>query len=178
MTKYAKLISETQIQFPPKNKDGICNYDLDVELLIEDGYKEYIEAIIPTTNRHFHIEYVETDVITQTIVYDETQEEADARDAKARRDALDALTLTPADVERELYKKLQMDFEDLKALIVQQIPTIDIKALSIEFRAKDFYRGAQAGGMRLFDAVGALLGYTPDDMDYLFEHKELPIKED
>ena len=90
------------------------------------------------------------------------------------RERLDALTLTPADVERALYKAKGMDFEDLKALIAQQIPTIDIKGLSIEFRAKDFYRGAMASGMRLFDVVGALLGYTPADMDYLFENKELP----
>jgi hypothetical protein len=90
------------------------------------------------------------------------------------RERLDALTLTPADVERALYKAKGMDFEDLKALIAQQIPTIDIKGLAIEFRAKDFYRGAVANGMRLFDVVGALLGYTPSDMDYLFENKELP----
>ncbi len=92
------------------------------------------------------------------------------------RQRLDSLTLTPADVERALYKAKQMDFEDLKALIVEQIPTIDIKGLSIEFRAKDFYRGAVANGMRLFDVVGALLGYSSEDMDYLFENKELPVK--
>lgn len=90
------------------------------------------------------------------------------------RQRLDALTLTPADVERALYKAKQMDFEDLKALIAQALPQVDIKGLAIEFRAKDFYRGAEANGMRLFDVVGHLLGYTPDDMDYLFEHKELP----
>ena len=90
------------------------------------------------------------------------------------RQRLDALTLTPADVERALYKEKQMDFEDLKALIAQQLPTVDTKALSIEFRAKDFFRGAMYGHMRLFDVVGALLGYTPQDMDYLFENKELP----
>lgn len=86
----------------------------------------------------------------------------------------DQMTLTPADVERALYKAKQMDFDDLKALIQQALPTVDIKALSIEFRAKDFYRGATANGIRLFDVVGQLLGYTSDDMDYLFEHKELP----
>lgn len=94
--------------------------------------------------------------------------------AQKERQRLDALTLTPADVERALYKEKQMDFDDLKALIAQQIPQIDTKALSIEFRAKDFFRGAMYGNMRLFDVVGALLGYTPADMDYLFEHKELP----
>lgn len=94
--------------------------------------------------------------------------------AVKERQRLDALTLTPADVERALYKEKQMDFEDLKALIAEQLPMVDIKGLSIEFRAKDFYRGAVANGMRLFDIVGHLLGYTPEDMDYLFEHKELP----
>lgn len=94
--------------------------------------------------------------------------------AVKERQRLDALTLTPADVERALYKEKQMDFDDLKALIAEQLPMVDIKGLSIEFRAKDFYRGAVASGMRLFDVVGHLLGYTPEDMDYLFEHKELP----
>lgn len=98
--------------------------------------------------------------------------------AVRERQRLDALTLTPADVERALYKEKQMDFEDLKALITEQLPTVDIKGLSIEFRAKDFYRGAVANSMRLFDVVGQLLGYTSDDMDYLFEHKELPHQEE
>ena len=97
--------------------------------------------------------------------------------AVKERERLDALTLTPADVERALYKEKKMDFDDLKALIAEQLPQVDIKGLSIEFRAKDFYRGAEANGMRLFDVVGALLGYTPEDMDYLFENKELPTNE-
>ena len=94
------------------------------------------------------------------------------------RQELDALTLTPADVERALYKANGRDFEDLKALIAQQIPSIDIKGLAIEFRAKDFYRGAEANGMRLFDVVGQLLGYSHEQMDYLFIHKELPEGEE
>ena len=98
--------------------------------------------------------------------------------AVKERERLDALTLTPADVERALYKEKKMDFDDLKALIAEQLPQVDIKGLSIEFRAKDFYRGAEANGMRLFDVVGALLGYTPEDMDYLFENKELPTSEE
>ena len=93
------------------------------------------------------------------------------------RQRLDALTLTPADVERALYKAKGMDFDDLKDLIAEQLPQVDIKGLAIEFRAKDFYRGAEAGGMRLFDVVGQLLGYTTSDIDYLFENKELPTNE-
>ena len=97
--------------------------------------------------------------------------------ARKERERLDALTLTPADVERALYKAKKMDFEDLKTLISQALPDVDIKGLSIEFRAKDFYRGAVANGIRLFDVVGQLLGYTTEDMDYLFIHKDLPNDE-
>lgn len=98
--------------------------------------------------------------------------------AERERRRLDALTLTPADVERALYKAKGMDFDDLRALIAQELPQVDIKGLAIEFRAGNFYRGAVAGGMRLFDVVGALLGYTPQDMDYLFQNKELPELEE
>ena len=97
-------------------------------------------------------------------------------EAAQERQRIDALTLTPADVERALYREKGMDFEDLKALIAQQLPQVDIKGLAIEFRAKDFFRGAVAGGIRLFDVVGALLGYSPADMDYLFINKELPVR--
>lgn len=44
MTKYAKYISETQIEFPPKNKGSISNFDHNVEAMLADGYKEFIEA--------------------------------------------------------------------------------------------------------------------------------------
>lgn len=94
---------------------------------------------------------------------------------RKERERLDALTLTPSDVERALYKAKGMDFEDLKALIAKTLPQVDLKGLAIEFRAKDFWRGATLeDGTRIFDVVGALLGYTPEDMDYLFENKELP----
>ena len=99
--------------------------------------------------------------------------------AVLERQRLDKLMLTPADVERALYQAKHMDFDDLKVFIAQQLPQVDIKALGIEFRARDFYRGAtakSANNMRLFDVIGQLLGYTSADMDYLFEHKELPEK--
>lgn len=142
----------------------------DLIILANNSKKELqkqLEFMVYTDIEETEIEY---------ILYDGEYLTAEEIAIKERQ-RLDALTLTPADVERALYKAKQMDFEDLKALIAQQIPTIDIKALSIEFRAKDFFRGAVAGGMRLFDVVGALLGYSTADMDYLFEHKELPSVE-
>ena len=92
--------------------------------------------------------------------------------AKQQREELDRLTLTPADVERALYKAKGMDFEDLKALIAGKIPSIDLKGLAIEFRAKDFYRGAKSNGIRLFDVVGQLLNITSEQLDKFFETKD------
>lgn len=41
---YVKYISETTIEYPPINKGEALNYNLDIEQLIADGYKEFIEA--------------------------------------------------------------------------------------------------------------------------------------
>ena len=112
---------------------------------------------------------------TEYVLKDEEWGKEQKRKERLR---LDSLTLTPADVERALYKAKDMDFTDLQAFIAQRLPQIDTKALAIEFRAKDFYRGAEANGVRLFDVIGQLLGYKiPEDMDYLFEHKELPTQD-
>lgn len=98
---------------------------------------------------------------------------------KQKREALDKLELTPADVERALYKAKKMNFDMLKEVIQKAIPTIDMIALNIEFNASTFFRGATFGEeeTRLFDVIGALIDYTSEDMDYLFEHKQLPVKE-
>lgn len=142
------------------------------------AYCENEEIQCVEVSEEVYNQYLEDDlyyVWKNKKVVDNPNYEADK--AARERAELDQMTLTPTDVERALYKEKQMDFEDLKALIAQQIPSIDIKALAIEFRAKDFYRGAMANGVRLFDVVGQLLGYSPADMDYLFKHKELPESE-
>jgi hypothetical protein len=144
----------------------------------QDKIKFYTEAPLDMAlyNLDF-IEETEEEYVLDGEEYVLNDDEYKRRQAEKERERLDRLTLTPADVERALYKAKSMDFEDLKALIAEKIPTIDLKALAIEFRAKDFYRGAEAGGMRLFDVVGQLLGYSTDDMDYLFKNKELPDNE-
>ena len=142
---------------------------MEIKATLNKPYSEEERAeFIVEENHNLGYEIIETEEALEAWGY--TEEEI----AQKERERLDTLTLTPADVERALYKEKQMDFDDLKALIAQQLPMVDIKGLAIEFRAKDFYRGAEANGIRLFDVVGQLLGYTPEDMDYLFEHKELP----
>ena len=96
----------------------------------------------------------------------------------AQRKAM--LNLTAADVERAIYKAKGMDFDDVIALVEQyneNLPsplvgegqgegstTIDIKALKIELKANNFYRGNP-----YIDAVGQLLGFTSEQLDNFFE---------
>ena len=91
----------------------------------------------------------------------------------AQRKAM--LNLTAADVERAIYKAKGMDFDDVIALVEQynqtdpmdaegEGATIDIKALKIELKANNFYRGNP-----YIDAIGAILGFTSEQLDNFFE---------
>lgn len=135
--------------------------------------KQRVDFIV-LNNHQLGYEIRETDIALEAWGY--TEEEKQQKE----RQRLDFLILTPSDVERALYySPLQMDFDDLKALIAEKAPQIDLKGLAIEFRANNFYRGAvDKDGNRIIDMVGAILGYTPEDMDYLFEHKQLPVHEE
>lgn len=141
----------------PCDNEEIQN--IEVEQSIYDRYVEDIDCYIWNGS-----------AIIENPDYEETKRQKE-------RQRLDALTLTPSDVERALLAAKGMDFEDLKIYLKEEhgYTDLQIKAIGVELRAKDFYRGAEANGIRLFDTVGLLLGYTPDDMDYLFQNKTLPI---
>lgn len=82
------------------------------------------------------------------------------------REQLDMLSLTKREVFLALYKAKGLTPETVRASIT------DPEAL-IEFDyANEYYRGNP-----LINSIGKQLGYTSDDLDYLFEHGELPNKE-
>lgn len=80
------------------------------------------------------------------------------------------LNLTAADVERAIYKAKGMDFDDIIAFLEAQplaqdgTAPVDIKALKIELKANNFYRGSE-----WVITVGAMLGFTPKQLDLFFE---------
>ena len=76
------------------------------------------------------------------------------------------LNMTGADVERAIYKVKGIDFDDILAM-VKDNPAIDEKALKIEFKANNFYRGNP-----YIEQVGALLGFTSEMLDRFFETKD------
>ncbi len=78
------------------------------------------------------------------------------------REQLSQLSLTKREVFLALYRDKGVTPDQIKNQVT------DPEAL-IEFEyATEYYRGNP-----LIDSIGALLGYSSDDLDYLFVHKEL-----
>lgn len=128
--------------------EGVLNYEVD-----SITYETYLES--PE-------KYIwDGESVAENPNYEQEQ-------AQKSREYLDMLTLTAADVERAIYKAKGIDFESILDM-VKQNTDIDFKALRIEFKANNFYRGNP-----YVNIVGELLGYTSDDLDYLFMNKELP----
>lgn len=163
---YAKIVNG-QLEFAPKNKDSIINFNQNEYLLLLNGYKILIKAKEPEFGylKH-HIEYVETEKeIIETIIYDETEEEYQNRLIEEETKRIAQLKLTGADVERALYKVFNKDFDDIIQVIEQtKNPDIDIKALKIELKANFFYRGNP-----YVDIIGNLLGINSTQLDKFFE---------
>lgn len=94
----------------------------------------------------------------------------EAQEAQKERARLDMLNLTAADVERAIYKAKGLDFDDIITMVQAQplseegTPILDIKALKIELKANNFYRGNP-----YIDQVGAILGFTKQQLDEFFE---------
>lgn len=106
-------------------------------------------------------------------------EEYEAKKAQEEKERIGNLFLTGADVERGIYQAKGMDFEDIVAYVTQLQPEgLDIKALKIELKANNFYRGNP-----YVVAIGELLGFTEEQLDLFFkdgnyEHllpKEKPV---
>lgn len=81
------------------------------------------------------------------------------------------LSMTGADVERAIYQAKGIDFEDILALVKkqensEQTSNIDLKALKIELKANNFYRGNP-----YINQIGKLLGFTSEQLDQFFETK-------
>lgn len=103
------------------------------------------------------IEERETSLVALGITEEEKQEQEQERIAM--------LSLTAADVERAIYKATGKDFDDVVALVTELQPVgLDIKALKIELKANNFYRGNP-----YVDSIGTLLGFSKEQLDQFFE---------
>lgn len=114
-------------------------------------------------NQGYVIEETETEL--QALGY--TEEEL----ALQEKERIAKLFLTGADVERGIYQAIGKDFEDIVEMVTQlQSEGLDIKALKIELKANNFYRGNP-----YVNAVGALLGFTSEQLDKFFETNDYTV---
>ena len=91
--------------------------------------------------------------------------------AQKERERIGKLFLTGADVERGIYQAKGMDFDDIVAMVTQLQPEgLDIKALKIELKANNFYRGNP-----YVSAIGGLLGFTIGQLDKFFETNDYTV---
>lgn len=117
------------------------------------GEKE-IEIVDPETGET-HIETIPYPVIDPD--YEEKQKQKE-------KERIAKLKLTKREVFLSLYKAKQITPEMIKTQIGNNPEAL------IEFEyANDYFRGNP-----LIDTIGGMLGYTSEDLDYLFEHKEFP----
>lgn len=132
--------------------------------------KERIDFIVENNhNKGYTIEELENGSL-QAFEMVKTDEEK----TQEERERLDMLFMTGSDVERAIYKVKGIDFDDILTM-VKNNPAIDAKALKIEFKANNFYRGNP-----YISQVGTLLGFTSEQMDKFFDtkdYKELIVKE-
>ena len=93
------------------------------------------------------------------------------KQALIEKERIAKLNLTGADVERGIYQAKGMDFDDILAFVMANPPQgLDVKALRIELKANHFYRGNP-----YVNAVGALLGFTSEQLDKFFETNDYTV---
>ena len=99
------------------------------------------------------------------IIYDfelMTVEEMEEKETQKERNRKDMLALTRCDVLKALYQAKGITPNDIKALLKDNVEAL----IELEY-AQNFYRGHP-----MIKAIGEQLGFTSDDLDYLFENKK------
>lgn len=149
------------IKVPVYNDEGeIIGYedkevdDLTKPIMIEVVDPETGETIL--VHKH-HTEY-KRELVEYLDIVDFSDEE--------KRVMLNMMSLTKREVFLALYKDKGILPEQLKAQITNPEALIEFEY------AERFYRGNP-----LIDTIGINLGYSIEDLDYLFTHKELPTNE-
>lgn len=133
--------------------------------LIKPYTKEQKLNFIVEQNHNNGYEIRETETALEALGY--TTEELEQQE-KTR---IAQLSMTGADVERAIYQAKGIDFEDILTLVKSQENSgqaynIDLKALKIELKANNFYRGNP-----YINQIGELLGFTTEQLDQFFETK-------
>ena len=157
MIKYAKIINQ---------ETGFCEVGLGTNI-------EFYQSIGMTP-----LDVQQSDIDNAWYLADKCPMKTDEQKELEEKERIAKLFLTGADVERGIYQAKGMDFDDILAFVMANPPAgLDVKALRIELKANNFYRGNP-----YVEAVGALLGFTSEQLDKFFEdgnyeHLLTPVEE-
>lgn len=121
--------------------------------------KQRIDFIVEQNHRNG---YIIEEQETKLVALGYTEQEK----LKQEQERIALLNMTGADVERAIYKVKDIDFDDI-LVMAKDNPTIDEKALKIEFKANNFFRGNH-----YIEQVGSLLGFTSEMLDKFFDTKD------
>lgn len=138
--------------------------EIKAQLLQPFNEEEKIDFIVEQNhNNGYEIRETETALEAWGYTTEELEQQEKTRIAQ--------LSMTGADVERAIYQAKGIDFEDILTLVKSQENSgqaynIDLKALKIELKANNFYRGNP-----YINQIGELLGFTTEQLDQFFETK-------
>ena len=150
MIKYAKLINK---------ETGLCEVGLGTNA-------EFYSSIGMTP-----LDVAQSDIDGAWYLASMCPMKTDEQKEQEEKERIGNLFLTGADVERGIYQAKGMDFDDILAYVIQLQPQgLDIKALKIELKANNFYRGNP-----YVSAIGALLGFTSEQLDRFFETNDYTV---
>ena len=131
---------------------------MEIKNVLDKPYTEIQRADFIVVNNH-ELGYEIRETETALEAWGLTQEEKEEQERKQEEERKAMLHLTKREVFLALYKDKGITPEQIKSQIT------DPQAL-IEFEyANDFYRGNP-----LINVIGGMLGYTPEQLDYLFEN--------
>lgn len=133
--------------FIAKNKDLI--------VLAKDTREELEKALICIN--YDTIEETDEDYTLYNGMYVTAEEKAEQE-----RERKDMLALTRCDVLKALYQTKGITPTDIKTLLKDNVEAL----IELEY-AQNFYRGHP-----IIKSLGEQLGFTSDDLDYLFENKK------
>ena len=129
--------------------------EIKAELIKPYTEEQRIKFIVEQNHR---LGYSIEEQSTKLVALGFTQEELNQQE----RNRKDMLALTRCDVLKALYQAKGITPNDIKALLKDNVEAL----IELEY-AQNFYRGHP-----MIKAIGEQLGFTSDELDYLFENKK------
>ena len=135
------------------------------QIVLFDTDKQKLQNTITFMPQYSGLEIKETERPIVNLQFTDT-EEYQQEQAQKERQRLNLLNLTKADVLLALYQDKGITPEDIKTMLKDNVPAL----IKFDY-ASSYYRGDE-----VVNALGLALGYSTEEMDYLFENKTFPPK--